>query len=408
MKILQVGGAVRDSLLGLPVNDIDYVVVNSSEQELLSLGFSKVGADFPVFLHPITKEEYALPRIERSTGNGYNDFEVITEGVTLEQDLGRRDLTINSIAKWTDVERDKVIYFDPFNGRKDLENGILRHTTIAFVEDPVRVLRIARFAARYGFTIADETKELIAHMIIKGMLDSLTAERIFKEVEKVLKLDKPWVFFETLDDLGALEVLFPELWKLKGQTQPEHWHPEGDAFVHTMFVLKEAAEFTDDVVVRFAALVHDLGKGLTKQEDLPKHYGHEASGVPLVEQLCDRLKTPTEFKKVGVMTSREHLNIHNWNKLNPKTIVKIFERCDAFRNSSIFEKMLIASVCDANGRGPTIEKVSFQKVNDIMLLLEQVKRTNITSLVEKKFTGEKMRSEVQRARVNNCKNLLTR
>ncbi|MFA6198931.1 MAG: multifunctional CCA addition/repair protein [Bacteroidales bacterium] len=396
----EVGGAVRDSVLGLPVNDVDYVVVNSSESELLANGFSKVGADFPVFLHPETREEYALPRIERSTGNGYNDFEVITKDVTLEMDLGRRDLTINAMARWVE---DKNIIFDPFNGLQDLENGILRHTTIAFVEDPVRVLRIARFAARFGFTIADETKELISEMINEGMLNSLTAERIWKEFEKVLKLDKPWIFFETLDDLGALEVLFPELWLLKGQTQPEQWHPEGDAFVHTMLVLQEAVNATDDIVTRFATLVHDFGKGLTKKEDLPKHHGHESAGVPLVEYFCDRLKTPTEFKKVGVMTSREHLNIHNWNKLNPKTVVKIFERCDAFRNPIHFQRMLMASVCDANGRGPTIEKVPMIKVDLIMGLLKEVKTIDVSELVAKGFTGEKMRSEVQRARINKCK-----
>ncbi|MDD5150392.1 MAG: multifunctional CCA addition/repair protein [Flavobacterium sp.] len=404
MNTYMVGGHVRDTLLGIESNDIDYIVTGISEAELLSLGYSKVGADFPVFLHPETREEYALPRIERSTGNRYTDFEVITERVSLEDDLLRRDITINAIAMC--IETNTI--FDPYNGKQDLEDGILRHVSVAFVEDPVRVLRIARFAAKFGFVIAEETKELISVMIEEGMLNALTSERIFKELEKVLKLDKPWIFFEVLDELGALEILFPELWKLKGQTQPEQWHPEGDAFIHTMLVLQEAVDFTDDIVVRFAALVHDLGKGLTKKEDLPKHHRHEQAGIPLVEQLCDRLKMPTEFKKVGMMTSREHLNIHNWNKLNPKTVVNIFERCDAFRNPLNFKRMLIASVCDANGRGPTIIKVPFSKVDEIMFVLQQVRLTDVSDLVEKKFTGEKMKMEVRRKRINTCKSLLTK
>ena len=422
MNVYKVGGCVRDFLLGIESNDTDYVVVGSNEAEMLSLGFIKVGKDFPVFLHPETKEEYALARIERSIGDSYKEFTVETENVTLEMDISRRDLACNSLAQ--DVNTGEII--DYFNGQKDLKNGILRHTSSAFIEDPVRILRIARFAARYKFTIADETKLLIKIMINNGMLDSLVPDRVFKELEKVLKLDNPEIFFLVLDDLGALDILFPELANLKSQIQPEKWHPETiddlikvsgfeincntgivdrDAFVHTLLVLHEAVKQTDDIIVRFSAICHDFGKGLTKKEDLPKHYGHELAGVPIVENFCDRLRIPTEWKVVAMMTSREHLLVHKFNELNHKTVLKMFERCDVFRKPENFRKMLIASICDANGRGDTIKKVDFSKVDSIMSLVEKTKKTNISHLIAKGLTGEKMKESVRRERLNTIKQI---
>lgn len=417
MKIYKVGGCVRDMLLGIEANDVDYVVTDSSQQEMLNDGFIQVGKDFPVFLHPETRDEYALARIEKSTGNSYNDFVFETKDVTLKDDISRRDFTINGIC--VDIETNKII--DYFNGQLDLHDGVIRHISDSFVEDPVRILRAARFAAKYNFRIANETTILIKDMIKRGMLDSLVPDRVYKELEKVLKLKNPEVFFLVLDDLGALEILFPEIACLKGQTQPKQWHPETiddlqknigfkinrnagiedyDAFVHTMLVLQEAVKYTDDIVIKFASLTHDFGKGLTKKELLPKHYGHELAGVPVVEEFCDRLHIPNSLKDVAVMTSREHINIHRFNELNNKTILKLFQRCDVFRKPENFRKMIIASICDANGRGDNKEKTSFDKVDKIMLLVEKVRNTNIDSAINKKLTGEKMRNEVNRLRLN--------
>ena len=399
LNVFLVGGAVRDLILGIESNDKDYVVVGSNEAEMVSLGFIKVGKDFPVFLHPETKDEYALARVEFSTGNSYKDFSFQTNNVTLKEDLSRRDITCNSLSM--NVETGEII--DYFNGQEDLKNGILRHTSNAFIEDPVRILRIARFAARYKFTIADETKTLIKEMINKGMLNSLVPDRVFKELEKVLKLDNPEIFFLVLDDLGALDILFPELAKLKGQTQPEKWHPEGDAFIHTLLVLQEAVKHTDDIIIRFASLTHDFGKICSPVETLPQHHGHELAGVKIIHNFCDRLNIPNKFRDVAVITSREHLNIHNFNKLNYKTILNIFERCDAFRKPEQFKCMLIASICDANGRGPTIEKIPFKKVDDIMLLLNKTKNVDVTELQDLKLTGNSAKEFVRRKRLELIK-----
>lgn len=399
MKLFKVGCCVRDDILGIPSNDIDYEVIDSSEEEMIQNGFIKVGNDFPVFLHPITKEEYALARKEFSIGDGYTDFTFEIKDVTLKESLSRRDLTINSLAQ--DMNTGEII--DYFNGMDDLKNGILRHTSEAFIEDPVRILRIARFAARYNFVIAPETVVLIKGMIEKGMLNSLVPDRVFKELEKVLKLNHPEIFFQVLDDLGALEILFPELSALKGQTQPEQWHPEGDAFIHTMLVLQEAVQHTDDIIIRFASLVHDLGKGVTPKDVLPKHIGHELAGVPIVEHFCDRLRIPTDWKVVAMMTSSEHLLIHKFNELNSKTVLKMFERCDVFRKPENFRKMITASICDANGRGNTIKKVDFVKVERIMDLVAQTKATDIKHLIAKGLTGERMRTDVRRERLNTIK-----
>lgn len=414
MKTYLIGGATRDMLLGKNPNDKDYVVIDSNTEEMLFLGFTEVGKDFPVFLHPVTKEEYALARIERSTGNAYKDFTFDTNGVTLKDDVLRRDLTINTICQ--DVDTGEII--DYFNGQRDLKDGILRHVSEAFKEDPVRILRVARFAAKFGFKVAPETKALIKEMIKAGMLNDLVAERVFKELEKALGTQNPELFFITLDELGALEILFPEIANLKGKTQTAKYHPETiadlgvfdyeytfkdhDAFIHTMLVLKEAVQKTDDIVIRFLSLVHDLGKGQTMIEDLPKHHGHEAAGVELVEQFCDRIKTPADWKDLGKKCSKEHLSIHKFNELNDKTVLKLFSRTDAFRNPEGFKKVLIASICDANGRGGK-EKQSFDKVDSIMDLLFKTKKTDVTELVKQGFKGQQMADEVYRARLVTIK-----
>ena len=400
MKTFLVGGFVRDMLLGLNPKDLDFVVVGSTPEQMLNLGFEQVGQDFPVFLHPLTKDEHALARKESSTGDGFSDFTTEWKDVTLEEDVLRRDLTINSLAQ---DEDGKVLDF--VGGLKDLEDKVLRHTSDAFKEDPVRVLRLARFAARFPeFNVHHSTMEMMTDMVNSGMLNALVAERVFQELEKTLTEDNAHRFFEVLDECGALEVLFPEIHALKDQTQPPQWHPEGDAFVHTMLVLREACKHSDDVLVRFAALSHDFGKGLTLTENLPSHHRHEQAGVPVVEKFCDRLKAPTSWKLLGMMTSREHLNVHRFNELNPKTLVKFFARCDAFRNPKRFRNMLVASVCDANGRGPTVPKVPMSKVQNVMDCLSVVNAVDARSFVEQGFKGEQVGRKVHQQRVVNAKN----
>ena len=292
MKIYLVGGAVRDSLLKLPVKDRDYLVVGATQEQMLAKGFHRVGKDFPVFLHPETQQEYALARTERKTGSGYGGFTChASPDVTLEQDLLRRDLTINAIAQDDDGK-----LYDPYGGVDDLNNKVLRHVSDAFIEDPLRVLRVARFAARFhaqGFTIADETLTMMANISQSGELEALTAERVFQELDKALSTDNPHIFIDVLEQCGALKVLFPEIHALFGVPQPAKWHPEIDTGIHTLMVLEQAAKLTKDNSVRFAALVHDLGKALSPKEHLPKHHGHGQQGLVPIKALCARIKAPT-------------------------------------------------------------------------------------------------------------------
>jgi tRNA nucleotidyltransferase (CCA-adding enzyme) len=345
LKSYLVGGAVRDALLGIPSSDRDYVVVGHTVDDMLSRGFVQVGNDFPVFLHPETGDEYALARVERKVGVGYNGFTCECNGVTLAEDMFRRDLTINSMA----IGDDGTI-IDYYGGREDLENGILRHVSPAFAEDPVRVLRVARFAARYGFTVADDTMFLMQAMVKAGEMNDLTSERVWKEVEKALGENTPSVFFTTLSECGALEVILPELFALQGATQSAEHHPEGDAWVHTMMVVDHAASAGYSLPVRFAALCHDLGKGVTPVDQLPRHIGHEDAGVPLVNALCDRLKVPSACREMAVMATREHLRVHLIPEMTPRTIVNLFMRCDAFRRPARFVEMLNACIADHYGR----------------------------------------------------------
>ncbi|MES2263598.1 MAG: multifunctional CCA addition/repair protein [Pseudomonadota bacterium] len=355
MRIYVVGGAVRDELLGLPVQDHDHVVVGATPDDMLKQGFRPVGKDFPVFLHPKTQEEYALARTERKTAPGYRGFVFHTSPeVTLEDDLVRRDLTINAIAKAPDGS-----LTDPFGGRRDIEQRIFRHVSDAFAEDPVRILRVARFAARYAdFVVAPETNALMRQMVEQGEVDALVPERVWQEVSRGLMEDRPSRMLAVLRDCGALARILPELDALWGVPQPEAHHPEIDTGIHIQLVLDYAASRGHPLPVRFACLMHDLGKGITPPDKWPSHHGHEGMGARLVEQVCQRLKVPSECRDLAVMTAREHGNVGRALQLRPNTIVTLLERCDAFRKPARFMQMLLATECDSCGRES--ETVSFR------------------------------------------------
>ena len=342
-----VGGAVRDALLGLPVKDRDHVVVGATPDQMTALGFVAVGKDFPVFLHPETHEEYALARTERKTAPGYTGFSVhAAPDVTLEQDLQRRALTINAIAQHADGT-----LVDPYGGRDDLQKRVFRHVSPAFAEDPVRILRIARFAARFAdFSVAPETQALMQRMVASGEVDALVPERVWQELSRGLMEDKPSRMFAVLRDCGALGRILPELDALSGVPQPAQHHPEIETLVHVMMVVDMAAARGLSLPVRFAALVHDLGKGATNPTDWPRHIAHEARSVALVDDLAKRLKLPNDVKDLALMTAREHGNVARAQEMRANTIVKLFERCDAFRKPARFAAMLEASECDARGR----------------------------------------------------------
>jgi tRNA nucleotidyltransferase (CCA-adding enzyme) len=358
MKIYLVGGAVRDKLLGLTIKDRDWVVVGSSPQQMLTEGFEPVGKDFPVFLHPKTHEEYALARTERKSAPGYKGFVVhAAPNVTLEEDLARRDLTINAIAQAEDGT-----LIDPYNGQRDLQNKILRHVSPAFVEDPVRVLRIARFAARFGFTIADETLVLINKMVAAKELDSLVPERVWQELEKALATPQPSLFFMALREAGALESLFPEVDRLFGVPQVPKWHPEIDTGVHVMMVIDQAAKLTDDIAVRFAALCHDLGKGTTPIDILPQHNGHEARSIQLTQDLCQRIRVPKDIEIFAIKVAEYHTHLHLLFELKPATILEVIEVFDGFRRPERFEQYLLASEADFRGR-PGYEDLPLPAIN---------------------------------------------
>jgi tRNA nucleotidyltransferase (CCA-adding enzyme) len=337
---------LSDRLLGLPVKDQDYVVVGATPEQMERLGYRPVGKDFPVFLHPITHEQYALARTERKQGRGYRGFEVhAAPDVTLEQDLARRDLTINAIAR---TEDGAII--DPFQGVADLRAGILRHVSPAFVEDPVRVLRVARFAARFKFAIAPETVRLMREMVANGEVDHLVAERVWQELSRGLMEGTPSRMFEALRACGALERILPEVDRLFGVPQKPEFHPEVDTGVHVMLVIDYAASMEVPLAVRFAALTHDLGKGTTPTELLPAHSGHEARSVALVEQVCERLRVPAQCRDLAVLAARYHGDIHRAEELRPATVLKLLSAADVFRKPERFEELLAACECDWRGR----------------------------------------------------------
>ncbi|HEY7889015.1 MAG TPA: multifunctional CCA addition/repair protein [Steroidobacteraceae bacterium] len=360
MQVYLVGGAVRDKLLGRPVKERDWVVVGASPEELERQGFVPVGREFPVFLHPRTHEEYALARLECKVAPGYRGFTTqFSPDVTLEEDLRRRDLTINAMAETSAGE-----IVDPYGGRRDLEARLLRHVSDSFIEDPVRVLRVARFAARYaalGFRVAEETVALMRRMTDSGELTALVPERVWQETERALGESRPDVFFETLHECGALQVIFPELAALFGVPQPPRWHPEVDTGVHVMLALRYAADTGAATAVRFAVLMHDLGKALTAPDHWPSHRGHEEAGVPVIEALCARLKVPNAFRDLAVLTARHHAVVHRAAELRATTVLKLFEATDAFRRPERFEEMLAACEADARGRAGLEDKPYLQR-----------------------------------------------
>ncbi len=344
-----VGGAVRDRLLGLPVADRDWVVVGATPEQMVERGFIPVGREFPVFLHPESHEEYALARTERKVAPGYHGFIFhAAPDVTLEQDLARRDLTVNAMALAPDGT-----LIDPWGGRRDLERRLLRHVSDAFAEDPVRILRVARLATRLadrGFRIAPETMQLMRRMVEAGEVDALVAERVWGELQRALEEAAPARFFEVLRECGALARILPELDRLFGVPQPERYHPEVDTGVHTMLVVNQAARISTELAVRFAALVHDLGKGLTPREEWPRHRGHERRGMPLVEQLCGRLRIPRRIRELALLVTRYHLYFHRVAELRPGTLLDLLQRLDAFRRPQRFEWFLATCEADARGR----------------------------------------------------------
>jgi tRNA nucleotidyltransferase (CCA-adding enzyme) len=349
MRVYLVGGAVRDHLLGHPYHEKDYVVVGATPEQLLAEGYQPVGKDFPVFLHPKTKEEYALARTERKSGVGYHGFQFFTDtSVKLEDDLIRRDLTINAMA----MDETGTVY-DPYGGQQDLQHKILRHVSDAFTEDPLRVLRVARFAARYasyGFKVAEETLQLMRKIAQSGELSALTPERVWKETSRALMEDHADVYFQILKDCDALEALFPEINALFGVPQRPEYHPEIDCGIHTLMALKQACLANYALEVRFAVLVHDLGKALTPVDELPRHIMHEERGIPPVTQICDRLKVPTVLKNLALIVCKEHLKCHQVKNLKPGTLWRLLQRLDVLRRPEKVEAFVQACECDAKGR----------------------------------------------------------
>ena len=396
MKIYLVGGAVRDSLLELPVVDRDWVVVGATPEQLLAQGYQQVGKDFPVFLNPQTHEEYALARTERKSGHGYTGFIChAAPDVTLEEDLLRRDLTINAIAQTTDGE-----LVDPYHGVDDLKARVLRHVSAAFGEDPLRVLRVARFAARFahlGFTIAPETAALMRQMADSGELASLTAERVWKETEKALQSRSPQVYFQVLRDCHALGVLFPEIDALFGVPAPEKWHPEIDTGIHTLMTLALAARLSPEIDVRFAALCHDLGKGLTPKEYWPHHHGHGPAGVRLVEAMCQRLRVPNPLRDLAKLVAEYHDLIHTVNKLRPETLLKLFDAIDVWRKPQRLEQIILTSEADARGR-TGFEEQPYPQGDYLREAYRVANDVSVKEVVVSGLQGPAIREEVQRRR----------
>ncbi|MYM60895.1 multifunctional CCA addition/repair protein [Vibrio sp. OCN044] len=349
MQIFLVGGAVRDKLLNIDVHDQDWVVVGTTPEVLISKGFSAVGKDFPVFLHPETKQEYALARTERKTGAGYKGFDCyFSPDVTIEDDLLRRDLTINAMAL-----DDKGKLIDPYGGQTDLNNRVLRHVSSAFTEDPLRVLRVARFAAKLhhlGFSIADETQDLMKQIVASKELEHLTAERIWQEWHKSLSTQDPQVFLSVLRDCGALKVILPELDCLFGVPQPEKWHPEIDTGIHNLMVAKQAAILTSSTKVRFAAQMHDLGKGVTPKNEWPSHKMHCHTGQSIIKQLCDRLRVPNDYRELALIVCKQHSNVHRAEELRAETLLKVLNSFDVWRKPERLDEVLVACMADSRGR----------------------------------------------------------
>jgi tRNA nucleotidyltransferase (CCA-adding enzyme) len=403
MQVYLVGGAVRDGLLGREVSERDWVVVGATPAELERAGYLPVGRDFPVFLHPKTKEEHALARLERKVAPGYRGFTTeFSADVKLEDDLRRRDLTINAMAA-----DDAGNIIDPYGGKKDLEARQLRHVSEAFAEDPVRILRVARFAARYaplGFQVADETMALMRQMVADGEAGALVAERVWTETEKALGEPCPDVFISVLRECGALKVIYPEIDALFGVPQPEKWHPEIDTGVHQLMALREAVKLGGGVAVRFAVLMHDLGKGATPAEKLPSHPGHEDAGVALVEQLAARLRVPNHLRELGVMTARYHTHVHRAAEQRPATILKTLEGCDALRRPERFADFLLACEADARGR-KGLEGRSYPQREFFASARDAVAAVVLAADERAGLSGEQIGQELRKRRLAAIENL---
>ena len=405
MKTYLVGGAVRDTLLGRPFTERDYVVVGAQPDDLLALGYRPVGKDFPVFLHPTTGDQYALARTERKTGAGYYGFATrFSPDVTLEDDLARRDLTINAMAQSIDDEdgHGSTGVVDPYGGRRDLEARVLRHVSPAFVEDPLRVLRVARFAARFaplGFTVAPETMQLMREIVSTGELQALVAERVWVETERALGERTPTVYFDVLRQCGALAALFPEIDRLFGVPQPAKWHPEIDTGIHTLQVLDVACELSNDTTVRFAALVHDLGKGVTPPDQWPSHIRHEQLGVDVIGRMCERLKVPTDYRELGQLVSLEHQRIHRASEMGDATVLGVLEATDAFRRPERFDKVLLACEADARGRGPELRARPYPQAQFFRDCFRAASAVKLDAEVMKQLAGPAIAQALRVARV---------
>ena len=397
MKIYLVGGAVRDKLLGYPFHEKDWVVVGATPELMEQQGYTPVGKDFPVFLHPKTKEEYALARTERKTGRGYAGFSFYCgEDVTLEDDLIRRDLTINAMA-----EDETGAVIDPYGGQQDLIDKKLRHVSDAFLEDPVRILRIARFAARYhplGFTIADETNALMRKMVANGEVDHLVSERVWKEMERALGEVAPDIFIQSLRDCGALARLFPEIDALFGVPQTAIHHPEIDTGIHTLMSLQQAAQMTKNICVRFATLLHDLGKGTTPKEEWPRHIAHEERSIPLVKNVCDRIAAPKDYKELAIIVAQWHTHCHRALELKPVTVLKVLKIADAFRRPERFDQFLVC--CEADARGRTgFENRDYPQANYFRGALAECQGINAKEISARGFIGKEFGDEIDRLRL---------
>ncbi|EGR0492634.1 multifunctional CCA addition/repair protein [Vibrio cholerae] len=403
MQIYLVGGAVRDQLLQLPVYDRDWVVVGSSPQAMLAAGFQAVGKDFPVFLHPNSKEEHALARTERKTGVGYTGFAChYAPDVTLEEDLLRRDLTINAMAQDNSGQ-----LIDPYGGQRDLAAKVLRHVSPAFVEDPLRVLRVARFAAKLhhlGFTVAEETMQLMAKIAQSGELQHLTAERVWQEWHKSLSTHHPEVFLQVLRDCGALAVVLPEIDRLFGVPQPEKWHPEIDTGIHTLMVAKQAAQLSDSLPVRFAAQVHDLGKGVTPPSEWPSHKLHCHTGLNIIESLCERIRVPNEFRDLALAVCAQHSNIHRADELKPATKLKVLGLLDVWRKPERLEQVLLC--CEADHRGRLgLESEPYPQREIFLRAYQAALGVAVQAVIADGFQGKQIKEELDKRRVSAIEDL---
>jgi tRNA nucleotidyltransferase (CCA-adding enzyme) len=405
MEIYLVGGAVRDNLLDLPVRDKDWVVVGSNARLMKEQGYLQVGKGFPVFLHPETKQEYALARTERKVGVGYLGFEFdASEFVTLEQDLLRRDLTINAIAESSDGQ-----IIDPYDGRQDIKDKVLRHVSPAFAEDPLRVLRVAKFAARFarlGFTVAPETQKLMNDIVQSGEIDTIVRERVWQEIEQAMGGPAPDVFIRVLRNCGALKLILPEVDRLFGVPQPVKYHPEVDTGLHILLCLQQATKLTDDPVVRYATLVHDVGKGVTDKAKWPSHYAHETLGLPLQADISKRLHVPNEFSKLAALVCEHHTKLHRIKELHPAKLLELIEALDGFRRPERVQKFLL--VCEADAKGRTgLEEHDYPQNTYLTTILNELSQLDLGALL-KQAKPKNTQEFVQQSRLNLLSDILTR